>query len=143
MTYPLFRQIASTIDARLRCLQTDNPHATIHTAFLEYIERNLLPSGAGVDSGTTIDLDKSTGDKVILHTSYHHMNEGGCYDGWTEHTITVRASLIHELDLTISGRNRNDIKTYLYDLFNDCLSRQYAHTYDKATEQHELTEVAK
>lgn len=52
MTYPLYRHIARTIDARLRCQQTENQEwFARHSETLRYIERNLLPSGSGIDSG--------------------------------------------------------------------------------------------
>jgi hypothetical protein len=44
------------------------------------------------------------------------MNEGGMYDAWTEHTIRVRPSLSSGFTLTISGRDRNEIKEYLHEL---------------------------
>jgi len=45
------------------------------------------------------------------------MNEHGFYDGWTEHRITVKPSLAFGFELTISGRDRNEIKDYLSDVF--------------------------
>jgi len=81
-----------------------------------------MPSGSGVDNGTSIDLEKSTTSKLVFHTSFHHMNERGFYDGWTDHTITVRPSLEFGLILKVSGSNRNDINSYLGDLFYECLT---------------------
>lgn len=52
------------------------------------------------------------------------MNENGFYDGWTEHTITVRADLAHGFKISISGRNRNEIKDYLHEVFSDCLETE-------------------
>ena len=49
------------------------------------------------------------------------MNENGFYDGWTDHTLTVRPSLVHGIELEISGRNRNDIKEYLHETFHSAL----------------------
>jgi hypothetical protein len=53
------------------------------------------------------------------------MNETGFYDGWTDHTIKVRASLIHGVRLSISGRDRNDLKDHLHELFESALSAEY------------------
>jgi hypothetical protein len=46
------------------------------------------------------------------------MNDVGYYDGWTEHTVTVTGSLTSGYKMTISGRDRNDIKEYLYETFS-------------------------
>jgi hypothetical protein len=80
-----------------------------------------LPSGSGVDGGTSFDLARSTPEKLVFTLSYHHMNEGGYYDGWTSHTVTVRPSFVFGVDVTISGRNRNDIKEYLAQLFTSTM----------------------
>jgi hypothetical protein len=73
------------------------------------------PSGSGFDAGTQIDEDRS--DTLVFTTAFHHMNEGGYYDGWTEHTVRVKPSLAWGFDLTVSGRDRNDIKDYIADTF--------------------------
>lgn len=77
------------------------------------------PSGSGFDSGTTI-IDH--GKKLMFETSYHHMNENGFYDGWTEHTITVIPDLVLDFTLSISGRNKRDIKDYVYEVFETWLN---------------------
>ena len=40
---------------------------------------SLLPSGSGIDSGCTIDEEKSTGNKIVIHSAFLHMNENGFY----------------------------------------------------------------
>src|SRR3990172_7258877 len=74
-------------------------------------------------------------ERIILYGGYHHMNESGMYDGWTEHEIWVRASLVSGIDLKITGRDRHEIKDYLYEMF------QYALTRD-APERKVVTDVA-
>jgi hypothetical protein len=120
----LAQQIASLADARRTCQKLGNHDwYTNHSEALERIARDYLPSGSGIDSGTQIDLDATGFDKIVLTTSYHHMNENGCYDGWTDHKITIRPSFLG-LDITIGGRNRNDIKDYLHEVFHHCLSSE-------------------
>lgn len=46
------------------------------------------------------------------------MNDNGCYDGWTEHRITVRPEF-DGVSITVSGSNRNDIKDYISYIFYD------------------------
>lgn len=130
---PLYRVIAGAIGAAKRCqtraFDGDNPgvrHWTevfeSHESRLESIARELLPSGSGIDSGTAIDREKSTENRIVLGTSFHHMTDG-MYDGWTEHEIIVTPSLVNSIDVRVTGRNRNDIKDYLSDLFADVLTR--------------------
>ena len=76
-----------------------------------------MPSGSGVDSGTKL-LDNSTPDRLVFQADFHHMDENGFYDGWTEHQIIVTPSLAYGFNVRITGRNRNEIKDYLADLFN-------------------------
>ena len=93
----------------------------------------LLPSGSGIDNGTTIDVQASSDTKLVLGCSYHHMNDAGMYDGWTEHTITIRPTFTG-LDITVSGRNRNDIKEYLACTYEQALTA--THLYGKSIEAH-------
>jgi hypothetical protein len=84
---------------------------------------DMLPSGSGWDCGTKLDESKSTPQKLVLYGSYHHMNDGGYYDGWSEHTIVVTPHLAQGFQIKITGRDRNDIKEYLYDLFYEALAQ--------------------
>lgn len=119
---PVYQELASLVDARLRCLATGNSFAEQHEERILSIVKNQLPSGSGIDCGTKIDLEKSTGSKLVFEVAYHHMNEDGYYSGWTEHVLTVKPSLIFDIELSIGGRNRNDIKEYLYDVYRCALT---------------------
>lgn len=120
----LARRIAHLVQARLNCQESGNGEwFERHGDRLDWIARELLPSGSGVDNGTRIDLDASTGEKLVLHAAFHHMDEGGGYDGWTEHPVTVRASLVYDLDIRIGGRNRNGVKEHLHELISHALSQ--------------------
>lgn len=139
-TQPLYKLMASAIDARKRCDQTGNTEwFSRWSDLLHSVEKDLLPRGSGIDSGTAIDLDRSTGDRLVLSTAFHHMNDAGCYAGWTEHTITVAASMIHTIDLKISGRNRNEIKEYLADVFSTALTDDVIEAYDEDTQKYTLS----
>ena len=82
---------------------------------------DLLPSGSGIDNGTKLESADAT--KIVLTAGFHHMNENGYYDGWTEHRITIRPRF-DGIDVTIGGRNRNDIKEYLHQTYWGALSAQ-------------------
>lgn len=112
--------IASTIDALSRCPAGHAWHVR-HHATIDYIEREHLPRGSGFDCGTKIDRDRSRADRLVLTTEFHHMNDVGMYDGWTEHTVAVKPSFLGLHDIHISGRDRNQIKDYIADIFDTCL----------------------
>ena len=121
---PLYQIIAGLIQARLTC-EADNPEwFDNHTAKLREIAKNELPSGSGIDSGTAIDLDESTPEKIVLTTEYHHLNDGGYYDGWTAHKVIITPSLQFGISVKITGRDRDDIKDYLSDVFDTALNAE-------------------
>ncbi len=121
----LYRKLASLVDARIRCLANQGTEwVKRHTQAIGVLVAEHCPSGAGFDNGTKLDLDRSTGEKLVFDTSFHHMNDGGYYDGWSEHTVAVVASLLSGFDLRISGRDRNDIKEYIAETFQYALDQE-------------------
>ena len=130
----LYSELSGLIDANKRRLKdsvspANTPErsqhwrdmADTHETTIERLVKDFMPSGSGFDSGTKLDLDASHADKLVFTTSYHHMDESGSYDGWTEHTVTVTPSLAHAFNIRISGRNRSDIKDYIHQAFSDAL----------------------
>ena len=90
-------------------------------AYVAFLEREFLPSGSGFNNGTRIDLDACTESKLVFTTSFHHTDEGGSYDGWTDHKVTVLATFGDHL-IKVTGRNRNEIKDYIADYFYSPMS---------------------
>lgn len=80
-----------------------------------------LPSGSGVDAGSSVNLKLSTPQKIVIDTAFHHMDENGYYDGWTEHKVIITPCLKYGYEIKITGRNRNMIKEHLFNLFNNIL----------------------
>ncbi len=91
----LYQKLASTIAAIENCKRSGN------TEWLDKHEDTLkalmdqMPSGSGFDNGTTLS-DKSTCEKLIFETNFHHMEDGGGYDGWSDHTVTVTLWFHHK-----------------------------------------------
>lgn len=83
----------------------------------------LLPSGSGIDNGTTFDNARSSDSVLRFNTSFHHM------DGWTDHVISVRPAF-EGMDITVAGRDRNQIKEYLAAEFHECLQQKVMATFD-------------
>lgn len=118
----LYSELSGLIQARINCQKNDNLEwRKKHEDRIEFLVREHMPHGSGFDSGTTIDLSLSHADKLVFpSTAYHHMNDGGYYDGWTVHTVTVTPSFTG-FHLRVSGTNRNDIKEYIGESFQIAL----------------------
>lgn len=115
----LYVELASLVTARLSCEKSGNSlWFENHSDRIEKLVTNYMPSGSGIDCGTTIDLEKSKPEKLVFTMSFHHMSQSGMYDGWTDHTVTVTPSLQFGFNLSISGRNRHSIKEYLYEIYD-------------------------
>lgn len=93
-----------------------------HVEALETLARDYLPRGSGFDSGSTFDVDASRSDCLVIHTSFHHMDDNGYYCGWSDHVVRVRANLALDFTISVSGRNVRDIKDYIADTFSAALS---------------------
>lgn len=144
----LYSELSSLIDANRRCMadsvspanapersQHWRDMADKHELTIERLVRDFMPSGSGFDAGTKLDLDASHAEKLVFTTGYHHMDESGGYDGWTEHVVTVTPSLTSGFNLRVSGRNRNDIKDYMHKSFahalrSDCEFATWQYVFD-------------
>lgn len=126
-TRPVYKVLANCIQARLNFLNSDDTSdnamqwVDTHEEKIAEIVEHLFPSGSGFDNGTKLNLQKSTGEKLVFETSYHHMNDAGFYTEWTDHTITVTPSLLHDFHVHITGKNVNDTKDYIVECFNTSL----------------------
>ena len=124
-TQPLYVRLAQLVGAYHGAAQQDNwDWVERHGDAAEALVRERMPSGSGFDAGTQLDLEASTDNELVLTTTFHHMNEQGTYDGWTEHTVRVRPHLAHGLTLGVSGRDRNDVKDYITEQFELALTAQ-------------------
>jgi hypothetical protein len=117
----ILQQIASTIQAIDYC-EKNGKNFPKHYDTLRELE-NSLPHGAGIDNGVKIDRENSSQDKIVLTFSYHHMNDGGYYVGWSDYKIAIRPTFAG-FDMKITGKNVNDIKDYLYDVFDVALREE-------------------
>ncbi len=127
----IYQHLANSIAAHIYCtkyilnlsdLRFNYASRENHRERVEQLSRDYLPSGSGFDSGSHVDWNKSTADKLVFYTSFHHMNSNGFYDGWTEHNVTVRPAF-EGLNIAVSGRDRNDIKEYIAVSFEESLTR--------------------
>jgi len=122
MQRKLYAVLASLIQARANCIESNNEEwRDRHEDRAQSLVKEYMPSGSGFDSGTHLDWDRSTTDKLIFTTSYHAMNEGGYYDGWTNHAVIVRPSLANGYYLRITGPNPHEFKDYAHEVFSNAL----------------------
>jgi hypothetical protein len=118
----LYESLARSLIAMRNCGKSGNSDwLAKHRETTELLTRAHLPSGSGFDCGTTFDFNASHGEYLVFNTSFHHMDENGGYDGWTDHTVTIRPSLAFRFTVTVRGRNRNDIKEYIEEVFMQAL----------------------
>jgi hypothetical protein len=111
------KELANAIAAYKNCKASGNVEwAEKHLEKIEGICNNL-PSGSGFDAGTEILLDKCTPNRLVFFTEFHHLSDG-YYVGWTKHNVIVEPSF-SGFHISITGRNFNDIKEYISDVFND------------------------
>lgn len=141
MNKPLYKQFASATDARLNCLRSENPFAESWQEMIEFLVTNCLPHGSGIDNGVTFDFERSTGSKLVFHFGFHFMDDSGYYDGWENYTLIVTASMISNFDMRITGKNRGDIKEYLYQVFEYSLSESVTVDYDKQADKFILVQA--
>ena len=123
----LYQKIAHLINAIGSCERRTPPNtewANTHADTIEQLVKDMMPSGSGIDSGTKLDFDASTDGKLVFTFGFHHMTDGGYYDGWTEHKAIVTPDLAFSMKLKITGRDRNQIKEYLHETYHYALTRE-------------------
>lgn len=128
-TKPLFQMLASLVQAIRNCETSGNDSwKIIHANRLRFLVKEWMPAGGGFDAGTEIDLDACKPDRLVFTTSFHHMNDVGMYDGWTDHTVTVSPTF-DGISIKVSGRDRRDIKSYIADTFHEALTGRFDQKY--------------
>jgi len=127
----LYSEIASMISAIENCDKSGNQEwRERHSKRLDFIERECLPSGSGIDNGCQIDLGRSKPDRIVLTLGYHHMNQDGYYTRWTHHEVIITPSLQFGYSMRITGKDYNDIKNYLYDVLDSALDGNFSEYLD-------------
>lgn len=122
MKVKVYQKIARTLAAYINCVNADEytEWQSRHLKNLEELVKDTAPSGSGIDCGTTINIEESKPDKLVFDFSYQH----GYYNGWTQHSCIVRPCLSFGMTIKITGRDRNQIKDYLYDVYNTWLNSE-------------------
>ncbi len=118
-TRELYAKLSRLLMAIEACEASNNTEwKANHTKAIRELVYEYMPNGSGFDSGTSLDISASNPEKLVFETNVHHMNEGGFYDGWTSHKVIVTPSLAFGFDVKVTGRDRNDIKNYIGEMFS-------------------------
>lgn len=138
MKRKLYQAIASAVMAR-ETQEARGADTSTWTRYADGLARHFLPSGSGIDCGTKIDWARTSSARLVFIAPFHHMNENGMYDGWTDHAVFVTPSLAWDIEIRITGRDRNHVKEYIAGLFEYALTRDGEET---ATAPHGWREEA-
>lgn len=124
---PRYQKLFRLLDQHYHCIDKDNTRWRDLTKQSIDAIMQTAPSGSGFDNGTHLIPRGALEDyptKLKFQTSFHHMHESGMYDGWTEHIVIVKADMHFGFRLIIGGRNRNEIKDYIHEVFECWLSEK-------------------
>lgn len=122
---PLYRRLAQLAAARLNCIASGNTEwLDRHSELGDSLVREHLPSGSGFDNGTRIAWKLCKLNKLVLRTSFHHMDNNGSYDGWTDHSVIITPDLAHGISVRVTGRDKRDIKEYIAEVFYSDLRKE-------------------
>lgn len=123
----VYQVLANLVQAMHNCQKSGNAEwLQTHTDRAKFIVKEYMPSGSGIDTGTHWDPETSSAARLVFRFSYHHMNDDGMYDGWTDHTLVVIPSLTSDISLRITGDDRNNVKEYLYEVYRHALTQEVA-----------------
>jgi hypothetical protein len=123
MMNSLVNHIAGAFEAAENCQRSDNAEwQAKHVAAIDALVREHMPSGSGFDNGTRLNFNLSGPDKLVFETDFHHMNEHGVYECWTQHRVTVRPSFVFGVNVAVNGSNRREIRDYIAETFHEALA---------------------
>ncbi len=131
MDNKVYKKLAQYYAARLRCIKNPdgNNWGDKHGREIEKIIKDFFPHGSGIDNGCFFDFEKSNGERLVLNSSFHCMDNNGYYAGWIDFSVIVTPSLEMGFYLRIKGnfgRYNQDLKNYLQELFYDCCVKEYS-----------------
>lgn len=110
MEKKVYAEIANVVNALKKSREGDAPQEIInmHKKKKKRLENDFLPSGSGFDKGSYICTEMSSRNKLVIETSYHHMNHGQ-YVGWSDLQIIVRPDLITGVWLDVEVKRQDSL----------------------------------
>lgn len=114
----VIQAIAHAFELWARCSGADwRDGARTHGATIAALVAAHLPDGAA------FDYDESRVDRLIFALEFHHVDARGRGDGYTSHRVIVTPSLARGFDVSVTGRNRNDVRAHLWRTFTHALAQ--------------------
>ena len=90
--------------------------------------QELLPNGnviglqkQNLSTVKCVILLKSTKKRIVIDTAYWHP----IIRLWTDHQVVITPSFEGEINVRITGKNENNVKEYLHDIFREALMKEY------------------
>lgn len=123
----IYQEISSRLQARLNCEKSNNMEwLEKHQTAIDDICKNHLPHGSGFNQGTTLFYLESKPEKLVFIAPFHHMNENGFYDGWSNLKIVITPSLQYNFNIKITGimRKYKDDIDYFVECFDYALNKE-------------------
>lgn len=111
-----------TVASAIASLVDRNKRGFVDRPFIRDFVKDYMPSGSGFDAGVSVCFDKTNDTRLVFLTSFHHMNENGFYDGWTQHEVIVRPAF-DGVDVRVGGVNKNAIKDHIHESFSFYLTQ--------------------
>lgn len=91
----VIQALSALVGARRRCYESGNLDAAYgHEVDIRDIETNHLPHGSGFDWGTSVDLEQSTEESVVLHMPYERIDENGYYCERCDYSVIVKPAFV-------------------------------------------------
>jgi hypothetical protein len=88
--------------------------------------QELLPNGNGIrgQEGLAVILLESTEKRIVIETTYWHPNDSYETSRCTAHQVVITPSFEGEINIRITGKNENNVKKYLHDIFREALMNE-------------------
>ena len=109
--YQKIARVASQKDAKMQRIRFD-------------MLQKLLPIGNGIEKECVISL-KSTKKRIVIDTAYWHPNDNYETGLWTDHQVVITPSFEGEINIRVTGKNVDNIKKYLHEVFREALMKEY------------------
>jgi hypothetical protein len=114
--------LQALVDAYRRTRNLSLPYNDRAQEYLDWLVKYGLPSGSGFDNGCKLGDTNDYDKRIVIETSFRHMNGNGMYCGWTDHKAIITPAW-GGFELRITGQNKNDIKDYIDHVFTDSLTK--------------------
>jgi len=129
MKATLAQALSAKITARANCIKSGNLNwLGNHEHDIDMLIKRL-PSGGGIDFGTSVNYNKTNINKIVLKSALHVMNDNGYYLSIVDYQVVITPSLQFDFKIRIIGNfgtnpDANGLKEYLIDIYDYALRKE-------------------